>query len=676
MNQTFSQLPRDTRDTLFMLGVIAWVVMPQVSGLPLWCSLFCAAVMFWRAALAWQSRPLPSRWWLLGLLVVFIAATLFTYKTILGREAGVTLLVLLLALKTLELHARRDAFVVFFLGFFLMLTNFFISQSLLTAAAMLIALLGLLTALVNAHMPVGRPPLLQAARTATGMALLGAPVMVLLFVLFPRVAPLWGLPSDAASGRSGLSSQMTVGNMASLALDDSVAMRIRFDGPRPEQSTLYFRGPVLSAFDGRTWQVLEAAAQRPSKWPVNLQVQEPAISYQVTLEPSQQPWLMVLDATPIAPITPAVPGKSARMTHELQWVLDTPVTELLRYQATSYPHFSHGPIQTMPGMYDFMALPSGFNPRTLQWAEELKRQPSYANYSAVQWSGLALERLRSGGYSYTLEPGLFGLHSADEFWFDRKAGFCEHMAASFVILMRALHVPARVVTGYQGGERNAVDGLWTVRQSDAHAWAEVWQAGQGWVRVDPTTAVAPGRTGSVQRLVAPRGIIASAIFGSVSPALALRLRATWEAMNNRWNQWVLNYTQAKQLNLLKNIGFNEPNWQDLVWVLCGIVVAGSLASAAWSAWERHRQDPWLRLLTQAGVRVQKSGIALLPNSTPRQMAQQLQAANPQANLTAWQDWFVRLEALRYAPPTASQQTQLKHLLGAMRRELCQLSLPT
>jgi len=673
MNQSLSQLPRDTRDTLFMLGVMAWVLMPQISGLPLWCSLLCAVVMFWRAALAWQSRPLPSRWLLLGLLVVLTAATLITFKTILGREAGVTLLVLLLALKTLELRARRDAFVVFFLSFFLMLTNFFISQSLLTAAAMLIALLGLLTALVNAHMPVGKPPLLQAARTATGMALLGAPVMVLLFVLFPRVAPLWGLPSDAASGRSGLSSQMVVGKFASLAQDDSVAMRIRFDGPTPEQSTLYFRGPVLSAFDGRTWQVLEAAALRPSRWPANLRVQEPAISYWVTLEPSQQPWLMVLDATPTAPV---VPGKSARMTHELQWVLDTPVTELLRYQVTSYPHFAHGPIQTMPGMYDFLALPAGFNPRTWQWAAELKRQQSYANYSAMQWSGVALEHLRSGGYSYTLEPGLFGLHSADEFWFDRKAGFCEHMAASFVILMRALGVPARVVTGYQGGERNAVDGFWTVRKSDAHAWAEVWQAGQGWVRVDPTTAVAPGRTGSMQRLMAPRGVIASAIFGSVSPAFALRLRSIWEAVNNRWQQWVLNYTQTRQLDLLKNIGFNEPNWQDLVFVLCGIVVAGSLAGALWSAWDRHRQDPWLRLLAQAGAHLQKSGIALLPNSTPRQMVQKLRAAKPLADVATWRDWFIRLEALRYAPPSDPRQTRLRHQLGAMRRELWQLSLPT
>jgi hypothetical protein len=193
-------LPREGRDTLFLLAVIGWVMMPQVRNLPLWCSILAAGVLLWRGWVAWTSRPLPGRWWLVGLLVVTIAATLITHRTLVGRDAGVTLIIVLLALKTLELRARRDAFVIFFLGFFTMLTNFFFSQSLLTAAAMLVALLGLLTALVNAHMPVGKPPLLLAARTAGTMALVGAPIMVVLFLLFPRLAPLWGIPSDGHDG--------------------------------------------------------------------------------------------------------------------------------------------------------------------------------------------------------------------------------------------------------------------------------------------------------------------------------------------------------------------------------------------------------------------------------------------------------------------------------------------
>lgn len=669
---SFSHLPRDTRDTLFVLTVVAWVLAPLSLEVPLWCSLLSAAVMVWRAVLAWRSQPLPSRGWLLGLLGLCLVATLISFKTILGRDAGVTLVVVLLALKTLELRARRDAFVVFFLGFFLMLTNFFYSQSLLTAAAMLVALLGLLTALINAHMPVGKPPLWQAARLAGSMALLGAPIMVLLFVLFPRMAPLWGLPSDAMTGRSGLSASMTVGNIASLALDSSVAMRVRFEGAAPAQSALYFRGPVLSHFDGRAWQTRPSALPNRLRLPADLQVTGAPIRYQITLEPNRLPWLLVLDATPQAP---ALVGKTARMTRELQWILDQPVTELLRYNAESYASFQHGPREPVPGLQEYLALPSGFNPRTLQLAAELQRDPRYAQASNAQWVAVVMERLRSGGYRYTLEPGVYGQHSADEFWFDRKLGFCEHIASSFVILMRALNVPARIVTGYQGGEKNTVDDFWTVRQSDAHAWTEVWLEGQGWQRVDPTSAVAPGRTGTLERLTPPRGVIATALLGNVNPALALNLRAAWDAVNNRWNQWVLNYTQTRQLDLLKNIGFKEPNWQDLIYLLCAIVVLVSLGGAAWSAWERHHQDPWLRLLHRALQRLKAAGIPLAPNSTPRQIARQLLdhslRSSPQVNpeLQPWHDWLIRLEALRYAPYAHGHPGNFKHQLATLHSEL-------
>ena len=671
---TLSHLPRDTRDTLFVLAVIAWVLAPLSLQVPLWCSLLSATVIVWRAMLAWRGQPLPSRWWLLGLLLLSVVGTLISFKTILGRDAGVTLVVVLLALKTLELRARRDAFVVFFLGFFLMLTNFFYSQSLLTAAAMLVGLLGLLTALVNAHMPVGKPPLWQAARMAGGMALLGAPIMVLLFVLFPRVAPLWGLPSDAMSGRSGLSADMTVGNIASLALDNSVAMRVRFEGAAPVQSALYFRGPVLTHFDGRSWRARPSSLPDHLRLPADLKVAGEPVRYQVTLEPNKLPWLLLLDATPQAP---ALAGKTARMTRELQWILDQPVTELLRYDAVSYPRFQHGPLVRAPGLQEYLALPNGFNPRTLALAAELQQDPRYLAADNARWVAVVLERLRSGGYRYTLEPGVYGQHSADEFWFDRKLGFCEHIASSFVILMRALNVPARIVTGYQGGEKNTVDDFWTVRQSDAHAWTEVWLPGQGWQRVDPTSAVAPARTGTYDRLTPPRGVIAEALFGTVSPALALNLRAAWDAVNNRWNQWVLNYSQSRQLDLLKNIGFKEPNWQDLIYVLCAIVVTASLLGAAWSAWERHQQDPWLRLLQLARRKLKTAGVVLAPNSTPRQIAQQLQvnarraaqpAHQPDRIVHAWCNWLIRLEALRYAPTDVANAKNFKQQLIALHKE--------
>jgi transglutaminase-like putative cysteine protease len=653
-------LPRDSRDTLFLLLVVGWIVLPQVNNLPLWCTALTACLLVWRGWIAVNSRPLPGSWWVLALLVLSLGATLATHRTVLGRDAGVTLIVLMLALKTLELRARRDIFVIFFLGFFTMLTNFFFSQSLATAAAMLVALLGLLTALVNAHMPVGKPPLLQAARTAGWMALLGAPIMAVLFVLFPRFSPLWGIPNDAMSGRSGLSANMQVGNIAKLVRDEGIAMRVKFDGLVPPQSDLYFRGPVLSTFDGREWRALR---QRPAGG-AQLQVSGAPVHYSVTLEPNNRPWLLVLDAAAQAP---DVPGFEAAMTSELVWQANRPVTDLLRYRAESYPVFSHGPRSTLAVSPEYLELPPGFNPRTSALAAEMRRDPRLAAGGPALLVQAAMERLRTGNYQYTLDPGVYGQHTADEFWFDRREGFCEHIASAFVVLVRAMNIPARIVTGYQGGERNPVDGFWVVRQSDAHAWAEVWLAGRGWVRVDPTSAVAPGRTGSLQRLQVPRGVIETALFGSVSPDIAASLRSAWEALNNSWNQWVLNYTQSKQLDLLRNLGFESPGWEDLSYVLLMILVAVALTGAAWTLWERSQHDPWLRLLNRVRKRLDRAGIELPPTAPPRQIATAVTTRFGEC-ASGLADWLVKLETQRYARSPAVT-------LKTLQREFKQLAWP-
>ncbi len=647
MLKRLKALPRDARDTLFLLLVIGWVVLPQVAHLPWWCSALAGAVLLWRGWLAVAGRKLPSQWWLLALLAITVTATWLTHRTLLGRDAGVTLIVILLALKTLELRARRDAFVIFFLGFFTMLTNFFFSQSLATAAAMLLALLGLLTALVNAHMPVGRPPLLQAARTAATMALFGAPVMAVLFVLFPRIGPLWGIPSDAMSGRSGLSATMQVGNIASLALDESIAMRIRFDGAPPPQRDLYFRGPVLASFDGREWRALQP--RLGARFPLSLlgqpalEVEGAPVRYDVTLEPNNRPWIFVLDATSSAP---AVPGFETVMTGELQWLANRPVTDLLRYRAESHTRFRYGPRNAAGVLPEYLDLPSGFNPRTQSLASEMRSDSALMAGGPTALVKAALERLRTGGYSYTLEPGSYGKDTADEFWFDRKEGFCEHIASAFVVLMRAMAIPARIVTGYQGGDLNPVDGFWAVRQSDAHAWAEVWLAGRGWVRVDPTAAVAPGRTGTFERLRAPRGALATA-FNAVTPDVAASFRAAWEALNNAWNQRILNYSQSKQLDLLKNLGFESPSWEDLSYVLIAIVVLVALIGAGVTLWDRSQHDPWLRLLARARKRLHGAGIELAPATPPRQIAT-LVAARFGTTAQPLSDWLLELERQRYA----------------------------
>ena len=646
LRQKLGALPRDSRDTLFLLAVVGWILLPQVNALPVWASVLAYGVLLWRGWLAWHARPLPGRWWLLAALAVAVAGTLFTHKTILGRDAGLTLVTMLLALKTLELRARRDAFVVFFLGFFAMLGNFFFSQSLLTAGAMVIGLLGLLTALVNAHMPVGKPPLSESARMAGKMVLLGAPIMAALFVLFPRMGPLWGAPNDTSTGRSGLSPTMQIGNIAKLALDDSIALRVRFDlpgGGAPPSWQLYFRGPVLGSFDGREWRSLSAppdGMQRVQP-PADLVVSGPGIRYEVTMEPNQYPWVLAMDAAQEAP---DLPGRRVRMAPDLQWFTNRPISELVRYQATSYADFRHGPLQMTPQLRVFTELPAGYNPRTLQLAADMRRDPALAQADTATLVDAAMEKLRTGGFSYTLEPGVYGQHAADEFWFDRKEGFCEHIASSFVVLMRALDIPSRIVTGYQGGDLNSVDGFWTLRQSDAHAWAEVWQAGKGWVRVDPTAAVAPGRIGVAGRLQAPRGVVGNAFATMVSPTVLASIRAGWEALNNGWNQWVLNYAQTSQINLLKKIGFTAPSWEDLLRVLAGLVAGVALVAVVWARWERSRRDPWLQLLDQARQRLQAAGLPLGPAVPARSMAQQARQHFGDAAAPA-SHWLLQLEML-------------------------------
>ena len=656
-------LPRETRDTLFLLAVIGWIVMPQVAHLPVWCSVLTACVLLWRGWIALKGRSLPSRWWLLGLLLVTLAATFLSHRTLLGREAGVTLLVVLLALKTLELRARRDALVIFFLGFFAMLTSFFQSQSLLTAASMLLALLGLLTALINAHRPVGQPGLRESAVLASKMALLGAPIMLVLFMLFPRFAPLWGMPGDDLVGRSGLSGTMKVGSIAQLVLDDRVAMRVRFEGKPPPQSSLYFRGPVLSRFDGAEWTAIDRQfGATPLPGPGDLKVSGSPVRYETTLEPGSRYWLLTLDATPQTPDLPAT--RRVRMTADLQWMSIGPIADLLRYRAESYPEFAYGVTSPEGGprrdLDEYLRLPPQFNPRTLELAEQLRSQ--VADQDAESIVQAALQRLRTGGYRYTLEPGVTGRDSADEFWFDTKAGFCEHIASAFVILMRGAGVPARVVTGFQGGEMNSVDGYWTVRNADAHAWAEVWLTDRGWVRIDPTASVAPARIGELQRLRAPDGVVAGAL-SAFSPTLLAQLRANWEAINNRWNQWVLNYTQSRQLDLLRSLGFDNPSWQDLGKVLVGLLVLSALAGAGWAMWERAQHDPWQRLLAQARRRLKEAGVSTPPQAPPREMARLVQASSGlsdplKAELT---EWLLALERVRYAPASEHSPQQLSKL---------------
>ena len=631
-SQRLRRLPRETRDTLFLLAVIAWTIAPHISHLPVWCVFLAAAMLLWRAKLAFAHAPLPGRWVLFSMLGVAAGLTFWSFGTVLGKDPGVTMTVSLTALKMLEARARRDAFVVFFLGFFLILTHFLYSQSMLVAVAMLVSVWGLLTSLVLANMPVGRPSLKQVGLLSARTALLGAPLMVLMFVLFPRVAPLWGVPKDGGMP-TGLSNSMRLGSVASVALDDSVAMRIKFYDGAPPTAALYFRGPVLAQFDGVEWKPLGSnaspsfpAAEVPR---ADLLVAGPVTKYEVTLEPQRLAVLPILEATNQVD---DIPGLRIKQGDDLQWTADRPIFERLRFDAQAHMRFRHGPKRAVLGLQEHTDLPAGFNPRTVAWAKALRAENSNASgNSNVDASSRALAQavlrhIRTGGYSYTLAPGLYGEQDAratiDEFWLDRKSGFCEHFASSFVVVMRAMGVPARIVTGYQGADEEEVDGYTIVRQRYAHAWAEYWQAGEGWIRADPTSAVAPERIERGRSLAPPLGIMASA-FDTINPALMAKLRANWEAVNNRWNQWVMNYSRAQQMSLLKRLGLSSNGWEDLARLLIGTLSALAAGAALWAWWDRRRTDPWTLQMLRLRASLLRLGIPSAEFEAPRSLAQRV-----------------------------------------------------
>jgi hypothetical protein len=652
LTERASHLPRDTRDTLFHLAVIGWTIAPHLLHLPIWCSLMTALLLLWRARLALTSGALPGRWVVSALLLLAGLGTWWSERTLLGKEAGITMLVVLMALKTLELRARRDALVIFFLGFFLVLTHFLYSQSLVTGLWLLAAVWGLLTALTLAHMPVGRPPLARAGAVSARAALLGVPVMVAMFVLFPRIGPLWGLPQDA-QGRTGLSGSLRLGGVASLAEDDAVALRLRFFGavPRPEQ--LYFRGPVLSTFDGREWTRLVPtfpAALRPR---LELETRGAPLRYEMTVEPSRLPLLPLLEMTPDRPDSaPRIDTWMLTQRPDAQWQADRPIIDRVRLEAQAWLDHRHGPQRDVVGLRDLVDLPPGANPRTLEWAVQLRRQPALANADSKALAAAVLQHIRTAGYTYTLEPGVYDKDAIDEFWLDRKLGFCEHFASAFVVIMRALDVPARIVTGYQGTDPEPLDGYWIVRQRNAHAWAEIWVEGEGWLRVDPTAAVAPERVQRGRRLAPPPGLVAGAM-NSIDPAMAERLRRGWDVLNNRWNQWVLNYSRGQQFDLLRDLGYTAPTWQDLATTLTLLLCGAALVGAGWAWWDRRRQDPWQRLQQRVQARLLKRGVAVSAHHAPRERAARVRAALGGAGEAAAAQ-LEHLDRLRYGAPGAGR----------------------
>jgi transglutaminase-like putative cysteine protease len=656
-------MSRDKADTLLLLLACVLVLAPQASHLPIWISCTGIALLLWRSWITFRGNRMPPLWFLLPIAALSMGGVFATFDTLFGRDAGVAMLALLLILKLLEMRARRDLFVVVFLSFFLLLTNFFYSQSILTAVLTVAAVIAMLSAQLSFQYTGVVPPLRQRLRSALFIFVLAAPLTIILFVLFPRIqGPLWGLPKDANAGRTGLSDSMTPGNIAQLALSREVAFRVKFLDPLPSQQRLYWRAVVLDQFDGRSWT---RRPKSPSAAPPSGNVRT-FVHYQITQEPGSQPWLFALD---MPQSTPQLVDNPVTLTPDMQLVSRRAIDERVRYQLTSALDYALEPDASPERLKNNLLLPIGYNPMTLRFAAALHRRL----HNDAQRIQAVLDFFGGKEYNfvYTLQPPLLDRNSVDDFLFRTRAGFCEHYAGAFVVLMRAMGIPARVVTGYQGGQINPVDGFLTVRQSDAHAWAEVWLPQRGWVRVDPTAAVSPDRIErNVDAAQASEPILGGLInMDTGRDSLLSRLRFRWDAINNGWNQWVLNYTPERQKNLLRSLGFDNIGWQTLALLAAAAGAAIMLAIGIPMLISRSRRDPIERVYAAFCKRMTRYGMPPHLYEGPRSYGSRLASSSlPVDSKHAVEQFLALLETARYAAlDHASRIALLPQLITLLNR---------
>lgn len=616
-------MPGSISPPLPPFNAVAWTLAaflaaaaPHLMAMPAWLGLAVLLVCAWRLAAAhyrWRPPPAVLR---LSLAGIGIALVVVAFGGLWGRRAATALLCIMLAAKLLEMFTMRDLRLVASVCFFLIATQFLFNERLIYLGYLLLGSLLATVALYRIQDMHARPAGtdlsadLASARSGAMLLLMAVPVALTLFVLFPRLAqPLWGLPDQVMDGRTGLSDEMSPGSISSLFMDDSPAFRVEFDGPPPPPEQRYWRGPVLWDFDGRTWS-------RPFFGDMPRQILVPEgpnpMRYRVQLEPHERRWLFVLDVPVSGPDT-------ATVTVDHQMLHRHPVTSLMQYTVVSNPDFVDMP--SLPDNLRALAtrLPPDRNPRTLALGAELRQR--YADDRQLIQS--VLNWLREENFYYSLRPSLLGRHGMDEFLFDLRTGFCEHYASAFAVLMRAAGIPSRVVTGYQGGFwHNA--GYLLVRQSDAHAWNEVWLEDSGWTRVDPTAAVAPARIeqGARQAISAPRHVLDRDWIKS--------LRNRYDRIQHLWNRWVLGFDHARQQRLLDRLGLPDMSVERIALLMMAALtlVSGILAwlllRPARAAARNQVDRAWQGMLR----RLRRRGLVKQVQETPLEFAARVRLALP------------------------------------------------
>ncbi|MBO6555705.1 MAG: DUF3488 domain-containing transglutaminase family protein [Pseudomonadales bacterium] len=544
------QIPRNS--LVLMLVSIALVILPHILRLPIWVTLMSIGCCFWRV-MVYQGRwSLPGKWAKTFFVFGSFLGVGLGYGTLLGLEPWVGMLIIALVLKLLEMHRKQDAYTVVVLAYFVALTEFLFEQSIPYTLYMYIAITLITSALIGLNQAEVSPK--AAIKKASSMLAQAMPLMILLFVMFPRIGPLWTVPLQTDVARTGVTDSMSPGNIAELVQSDALAFRATFEGEVPSYNQLYWRGLVLSYFNkgNQSWtqerpglygQTLQGKND-DAPWKGNMEYVGEPIRYSVILEPTNQNWIFSL--------TLPEPTDEERLglVRDFRFYSFQEIRARFQYELTSYLDHRTDVALTEFWRHRYTLLPDGDNPRARRFGSELRAD----SLSDDEFLSRVLRHYMTEGFAYTLKPPTLEGDTIDQFLFETRRGFCEHFAGSFVYLMRSGGLPARVVVGYQGGEYNRRGNYVAVRQFDAHAWAEVWMEGRGWIRVDPTSVVAPERIQEgLEFAVEGEEFLADvglSLMKFRSSLWITELRLQFSALNHYWDAWVVGYSPTMQMELL------------------------------------------------------------------------------------------------------------------------------
>ncbi len=647
----------DAQKLNWTLSFLALSALPFIAHLPIWPVVLVLLASIWRWQLRRRSGKIPHFVIRYGLTLVMAAVVFATFGTFNGIEPGSSLLLVMAAMKLLESVAVRDLLVLVFMSFFMILASFLFDQSLLSTLIALGLVWTGVTTLVQVNRDTAPEPFTGVFRKTGRIIVQAMPLLLLLFILFPRIpGPFWALPT-ADSGTTGLSDNMSPGDISDLLQSSEIAFRAYFKDQQPERSQLYWRGPVLEVLEGRKWSKRKTQTE-----PSVVQVRGPALDYTMVLEPHQSKWMLALEFVR-ADTLPRF--SELNVTGEL--VSKKAITERLRVELQSHPSYTFASeLDDAQRLLNLDTSKTG-NPQTKQLAETWS-----STLQPVEIIEAALAHYNREPFVYSLtDARITDKNSVDRFLFDKRRGFCEHYASSFALLMRFAGIPARVVTGYMGGEINGITGHTTVRQSDAHAWAEVWLQGRGWVRIDPTAAVAPERV--------EQGIAGALPDGEFLPTLMMSssefvtgVRQAMDAINANWNNWILGYSDERQWTLLKYFGLKDRSLPMLVGVLTVCVAVVLLLLTLWLKYRGtyKPKDPVLRTWHAFQRRLDRLGVERRQTEDALRLAQRAGRILPE-HADVIERFCTTYQHARYnrVPPTDAVKTmrQLLRQVPRLRR---------